>query len=262
MKLYDFRNAPKCPYGDLEWNKYYWKRFQNVPVYEDDYWGENYVDPDGEKRDPQTEEEWQRRIEDLKFIIEKIHELPAGKLLDIGCGLGYLLSAIDPSWEKHGVEVSSLALDSARRFAQVKQGEFPSLNYESNYFDVVVMNHVIEHVPNPVEYVQACRRVLKPEGILIVATPDFDSGCARFFSNNYRMLHDKGHISLFTSFSLVKMLEDFKFRILELEYPFFNTRWFTKDNLLRMLDNSKTSPPFYGNHVIVIARKQKGESVV
>ncbi len=261
MKSYDLRNAPKCPFADLKWSKYYWEYPRDVPTYESDYWG-SVEDPDGRVRNMQSEEEWEKQIEDLGYIIGKIHELPAGKILDIGCGPGYLLSAVDASWEKHGVDISSVALESARKFAIVKKGEFPDLGYEPDYFDAVVMNHVIEHVPNPVEYVRACRRVLKPEGIFIVATPDFDSGCARFFSNNYRMLHDKGHISLFTSFSLVKMLEDFKFRILELEYPFFNTRWFTKDNLLRMLDNSKTSPPFYGNHVIVIARKQKDESVV
>lgn len=67
------------------------------------------------------------------------------------------------------------------------------------------------------------------------------------------MLHDKGHINLFTSLSLIKMLEDTGFQIAEVEYPYFNTRWFTRENLLRMLDNSKVSPPFYGNHVIVVA---------
>ncbi|MFZ3059405.1 MAG: class I SAM-dependent methyltransferase [Candidatus Methanoperedens sp.] len=256
MKLYDLRNAPKCPYGDLKWNKYYWEYPRDVPTYESDYWG-SVKDPDGQVRNMQSEEEWEKQIEDLRFIIGKIHELPAGKILDIGCGPGFLLSVVDASWVKHGVDVSSVAMESARKFAIVKKGEFPDLGYEQDYFDVVVMNHVIEHVPNPVAYVQACRRVLKPKGIFIVATPDFDSGCARFFNNNYRMLHDKGHISLFTSFSLVKMLEDFKFRVLEVEYPFFETRWFTKENLLRMLDNLKVSPPFYGNHVIVLAEKPK-----
>ena len=117
------------------------------------------------------------------------------------------------------------------------------------------MNHVIEHVENPLEYVKAAYRTLKAGGVFIVGTPDFDSGCARRFKNNYRMLHDKGHIRLFTSTSLIKMLEDYQFRIIHVEYPYFDSVWFTKENLLRMVDASKVSPPFYGNHVTVFAEK-------
>jgi hypothetical protein len=114
---------------------------------------------------------------------------------------------------------------------------------------------VIEHVKHPLDYVAAIYRTLKVGGIFIVGTPDFDSGCARRFKDNYRMLHDKGHISLFTSASLIKMLEDHRFRVIHVEYPYFDTIWFTQENLLRMEDASKMSPPFYGNHVTVFAEK-------
>jgi hypothetical protein len=51
------------------------------------------------------------------------------------------------------------------------------------------------------------------------------------------------------------MLEDYKFRIIHVEYPYFASIWFTEENLLRMMDVSKVSPPFYGNFVTVFAEK-------
>ena len=76
----------------------------------------------------------------------------------------------------------------------------------------------------------------------------------KVFKQNFRMLHDKGHISLFTSFSLIALLEDNGFEIIKVEYPFFETQWFNSDNLNRMFDTTKVSPAFYGSHVVVFCR--------
>ena len=254
MHSYDLRNSPKCPFGELRWKKYYWEYPQEVPDYNDGYWGET-VDPDGKTRNMLSEVERKKQISELQFIIKKIHERSPGKIIDVGCGPGSLLSAIDSNWEKHGVDLSQTALELAKKYAQVKKGDFLNLSYPSEYFDVVVLHHVIEHLAEPVQYIEESRRVLKRKGLIIISTPDFDSGCARQFKKNFRMLHDKGHVSLFTKLSLVKMLEDFNFRILEIECPFFETRWFSKKNLLRMFDISKISPPFYGNHITITALK-------
>ena len=73
--------------------------------------------------------------------------------------------------------------------------------------DVITMIHVIEHLINPLEYIKKIKNI-KKDGIFILETPDFDSPCARRFGSNFRMLNDPGHISLFTTLSLVQMLED------------------------------------------------------
>ena len=255
MRPHDFRKSPRCPYGDLVWDRYWWVRPQEIPQYEQDYWGDKVKDPDGVCRDLQSAEEFEKHKDDLKFVINLIHDLPPGRMLDVGCGPGYLLSAVSPMWERHGVDISAHGLKSAQRFGKVQRGELPRMDYPAEFFDVVVMNHVIEHVPDPLEYVLACRRILKPGGVFVMATPDFDSACARHFKTNFRMLHDTGHIRLFTSFSLVRLLEDHRFRISEVEHPYFESRYFNRDNLLRMLDTAKVSPPFHGNHVVVVSEK-------
>ena len=70
------------------------------------------------------------------------------------------------------------------------------------------------------------------------------------------MLHDKTHVSLFSDFSLKNLLEDFGFVVDRIEYPFFETKYFTNENLLRLFDTSKISPPFYGNIMSLYARKK------
>jgi len=254
LKGLDFRDAPYCPFGKLKWNKYYWEIKPEKFDYDESYWGKT-VDPDGKDRNMLSEEERKKQIENIQWIADIINSYPGGRLIDVGCGPGSFLSAINTKWEKHGVDISKVALEIAKKYAHVRQGELPKMDYKLDYFDVVFMNHVIEHVEKPLEYVEAIYKILKVGGICIMGTPDFDSGCARRFKNNYRLLHDKLHISLFTSASLIKMLEDYKFRIIHVEYPYFDSIWFTEENLLRMMDVSKVSPPFYGNFVTVFAEK-------
>jgi hypothetical protein len=104
LRNYDLRNAPICPYGNLKWNRYYWEREQGVPDYEEDYWGKT-VDPDGHDRNMLSEEEWRKQVEDIQWIVDIINSRPGGKLLDVGCGPGYFLSAVNAKWEKHGVDM-------------------------------------------------------------------------------------------------------------------------------------------------------------
>ena len=65
--------------------------------------------------------------------------------------------------------------------------------------------------------------------------------------NNYRLLNDPTHISLFSNDSMHRFLRDHGFKIDQVEYPFFNTRYFTKNNLNDLFNTSRVSPPFYGN---------------
>ena len=218
------RENPICPFGNLTWKRYFWVRpQQKEPLYEDDYWG-TVKDPDGNKRN--LLEEWDQQVKNLKHITDFIEMIEPGKVLDIGCGPGFLLSAISNKWDKYGVDISKTALEQCSKFSKTYCGDLVKFNFKENIFDLVVMNHVIEHLSEPLKYIIEVKRILKSKGVFILATPDFDSGCARYFRNNFRMLHDKGHISLFTSFSLLKMLEDYGFEIIHVEYPFFNTIWF------------------------------------
>jgi hypothetical protein len=93
------------------------------------------------------------------------------------------------------------------------------------------------------------------DGLFILATPNFDSGCARRFGERYRLLHDKTHITLFSDDSMRRFLRDHGFRIERSDYPYFETPYFTEENLRRLMDTEQVSPPFYGNFMTFYCRK-------
>ena len=245
---YNLRKNPICPAGDYPWKEYYWARPMPDVSYEEEYWG-LAVDPDGNERN--IMEEWDEQVENFRHIISYLDNSNLGNILDVGCGPGFFLSGLTSTWNKFGIDISKKATEVCKKYANVETGELPNIAYEKNYFDVVTMIHVIEHLFNPLAYIEKIKKILKKDGLFVLETPDFDSPCARRFGSNFRMLNDPGHISLFTTLSLVQMLEDYGFEILSIEYPFFETKYFTKESMYRMMDTSQVSPPFYGNHVVI-----------
>ena len=214
------------------------------PDFEAAYWHE-VVDPDGVARNRLEERE--RHLEDIDYIVDFVRTLEPGKVLDVGCGPGFFLSALDLAWRRHGIELSEFAAERASRQGDIHVGTLLDGPYGDDEFDLVLMHHVIEHCEDPVANIEVIRRILKRDGCLVIATPDFDSGCARLFGANYRLLADETHIRLFSSDSMHRFMRDHEFRIRRVEYPFFDTRYFTEENLLRLSDTTTVSPPFYGN---------------
>jgi SAM-dependent methyltransferase len=214
------------------------------PDFEERYWHE-VVDPDGQRRDRLAERDLV--LADLGAELEYVRSITPGTILDAGCGLGWFLSALDPAWQRFGLELSSFAAKRAREFGDVREATLEECPFGDEFFDVVFCHHVIEHIPDPVLAVAQLHRVLKPGGKLVLGAPDFDSGVARRYGGRYRLLHDPTHITLFSNDSMHRFLRDHGFHIDRVDYPFFETRHFTDETLLRLLDVSTISPAFYGN---------------
>ncbi len=250
---YSLRKKPRCPFGDLEWNDYYWVYPRETQT-QTEYW-DTVTDPDGKTR--RLINEWKQQQEDVRYLVDFVHNLGSGTLLDVGCGPGFFLSQLNDKWDRYGFDISEHALEKASDFATCYSGDFCTLDLAPNSFDVILLHHVIEHLDDPLSYINKIKTLLKKDGIFIVATPDFDSAMARRFKLKYRMLHDPQHVSLFTQFSLVKLLEDYNFDVLSIDYPYFDTRFFTQESLLKTVDTKQVSPAFYGNHMTIIAKLNK-----
>ena len=91
----------------------------------------------------------------------------------------------------------------------------------------------------------------------MLETPNFDSAAFRLFGEKFRLLNDPTHISLFTNESMTRLLNDQGFKIERIEYPYFDTEYFNKKNLLKMLNYKKgnISPPFYGSVMFFVCKK-------
>ena len=256
----EFRQMVKStnPYDPNEFEKldlgeYYVHRQSEKNIDYEGYWnGKGNLDPDGVLRDKMQERD--RALSDHKTELAYIKSLKPGKFLDVGCGLGWFLSGISDEWERHGIELSAFAAEKAREYGKIFTGELAKAKYPDAYFDAVICYHVIEHADDPVSLIAEIRRVIKPGGKFILGTPDFDSGCARHFGEKFRLLNDHTHISLFGEQGLRNILEDHGFAVEHVDKPFFETDLFTQENLNRLFDTEKVSPPFYGNIINLYSR--------
>ena len=234
-------------------NQYYLKynRNKKTSIYEENY-HKRIKDPDGKIRDLTTEKK--QKLRQLKYIVSYLKRKKPCKILDVGCGHGWLLSTLNSKWKKHGVEISKFASGSALKYCKIFNGDLEK--YKEKNFDIITALHVIEHHPKPEKFIKEIYSKLKRNGILILETPDFDSAAARRFGNKFRLLKDKTHISLFSQDSLIRFLRDNKFKILDINYPYFETPFFTKKNLMRIFNKEKISPPFYGSIITVICSRR------
>ncbi|MFC2109657.1 class I SAM-dependent methyltransferase [Bacteroidota bacterium] len=111
------------------------------------------------------------------------------KILDIGCGTGdFLKICSDNKWEVNGVEPNKKARELALSKCTNSVASFyetvEELKKEENIFqsfDVITMWHVLEHVPNLDETIFNLKKLLKPEGVLVVAVPNFKSYDAVYY---------------------------------------------------------------------------------
>jgi ubiquinone/menaquinone biosynthesis C-methylase UbiE len=138
-----------------------------------------------------------------------LRRLP-GRILDVGCGSGNFLAALrSRGWDVYATEFSDAAVALAEsRGITVHRGTVEDAGYPDDHFDVVTMWHVLEHVPAPRETLDELRRVLKPDGLLVVEVPDSASLTFRLCGRDWMGLDIPRHLQHFTPTTLVRLLDD------------------------------------------------------
>jgi 2-polyprenyl-3-methyl-5-hydroxy-6-metoxy-1,4-benzoquinol methylase len=158
------------------------------------------------------------RRDQLSFGVMTLRYRPAGRLLDVGCGVGdFLAQMSNLEWETEGIDIDSAVLDICRaRGLTVRAGTLESHNRPDSSFDAITAKHVIEHVHDPVRFLKECARILKPGGTLVILTPNLHSLGHRVFGDAWIGLDPPRHLVLFTRESLLKAAEEAGLRVLRL----------------------------------------------
>lgn len=133
-----------------------------------------------------------------------------GKLLDVGCGNGQFLARMQElGWEVIGVEPDPKAVSIAREHfgLNVFQGTLEEIKFPDESFDAITMNHVIEHVSDPVRLLVECRRILSPGGKLVVVTPNMKSLGSVLFGKYWLHWDPPRHLFVFSADSLRACIE-------------------------------------------------------
>ncbi len=168
--------------------------------------------------DPLYLEEREGRVLTFEHHLKPMERLtgpPDGRpLLDVGCYTGVFVEiAGQRGWQAWGVEPSRWAVEQAqKRGLHVVQGMLDTADLPEGYFDVVTLWDVIEHVTDPKGTLQQARRLLKPNGWIVVHTIDIDSLFARLMGGRWPWLMEM-HIYYFSRRTLRRMLEQCGFRV-------------------------------------------------
>ena len=165
----------------------------------------------------------ENRYRELKKIITKYQPCLLKKsnktFLDIGCGIGDLLYlAMNDGWQITGTEISAKASDRANQTLgdHILVGDILSLDLQENSFDVITIYHVIEHLIDPIPTLEKIKKLLKPEGIAFIETPNTGSLGARIRGKKWSHIIPPEHITYFDIYSLkyaLKTAEITKFKV-------------------------------------------------
>jgi SAM-dependent methyltransferase len=131
------------------------------------------------------------------------------RLLDVGFGDASFLRAMQRAgWEVAGLEPDPAAVGAARETGlHVEQGSLEEAPFEPRSFDAITLSHVVEHLHDPVSSLRACLELLRPRGVLWVATPNLEGRGHQRFGRDWFGLDPPRHLVLFTRRGLERALE-------------------------------------------------------
>lgn len=167
-----------------------------------------YVDPQ-----PTEDElrEYYTRIADHQYLLkykhqslqrgDKILQLVGrfkadGNLLDVGCGYGFFLDlARKKGWNAYGLELATGAVQYAREVynLNILQGDINEVPFRRGEFDLISLQHTLEHIPHPILTLRKLAAALKSDGILAVAVPNAASLMARLAGTRWVCFSQASH---------------------------------------------------------------------
>ncbi len=152
-----------------------------------------------------------------------------GKILDIGCGGGDFINLLPKNnWEVYGIEPNqtgfNLSSDGNNKKMNIYDKKLLSCKFPDNYFDVITMWHVFEHIHKPNKELQEIKRVLKDDAIFILAVPNIKSFGFKICKEHWFHLDAPRHLYHYDSATIRKILDNNKFEVVKIvfsltEYP-------------------------------------------
>jgi ubiquinone/menaquinone biosynthesis C-methylase UbiE len=194
-----------------------------------------------------------------------------GKILDIGCGDGSgLLKLKKEGWKTYGVEISDIAAKYAREKCElnVYTGTVEDAEFADDYFDRVILSHVVEHLHDPKSTLKEVNRILKKDGILIICIPNVYSVEAKIFKKYWIGWDLPRHLYHYSPITISSLLYKTGFNVLKIEYD--NNPNNMLSSLQYVLIDHHINPiiglvflyPFVNLASIILAKSKKSDSMV
>jgi len=183
---------------------------ENLPDY---YQSDDYISHTDSKRNLLEKAYHIVKFISLKRKLKLINKFSDGgkNLLDVGCGTGdFIQIALHNNWLVSGIEPNKQARQLANKKAnnQVFDSDH-LLKFEKESFDVITLWHVLEHLPNLDAHITILNSLLKPNGVLIIAVPNFNSFDANYYKEFWAAYDAPRHLWHFSQTSISKMFSKF-----------------------------------------------------
>jgi 2-polyprenyl-3-methyl-5-hydroxy-6-metoxy-1,4-benzoquinol methylase len=169
--------------------------------------------------DPLYIEEREGRVLTFERHLRPLEKItPPGdgrRLLDVGSHVGVFVEiAAQHGWDAWGIEPSRWAATLAQQAGlKVVEATMSTAGFEDEFFDVITMWDVIEHLERPSAEVRQAYHLLKPGGLLVAHTMDLDSPFARLMGRRWPWLMEM-HLYYFDRRTLAMLMEKSGFHVL------------------------------------------------
>ncbi len=158
----------------------------------------------------------------LKLISKYI--TTSKKLLEVGCGTGdFLKVALQDNWSVCGIEPNKQARTIAnKKTANVVFDTDKLFTFKPKSFDIITLWHVLEHLPDLHAQIQVYKKLLKPEGVLIIAVPNYKSYDAQFYKSYWAAYDVPRHLWHFNKQSVANLFSKYNFKVEKIKPMWFD----------------------------------------
>jgi 2-polyprenyl-3-methyl-5-hydroxy-6-metoxy-1,4-benzoquinol methylase len=194
------------------------------------------------------------------------------RLLEVGSGMGHLVGQLEDTFETYGMDLNHWAVRQSKvviEKTQLQTASAQELPFRDGAFNVVIIKHIVEHLPNPQKAIREIGRVTEPGGTLILATPNLDSLLKPWKGDKWIGYQDPTHISLkrpaewleiihSAGFHPLKFFSDGFWDVPYIRYvpPQVQKLFFGSLGGFQAITGWIFLPPRWGESILVIARKQ------
>ena len=146
-------------------------------------------------------------------------DLEAKQLLDIGCGTGdFLKVAKDNNWQVSGIEPNPKARTIANKKTDDSVFDIDQLlKFDKHSFDVITLWHVLEHLPKLENHIAVFESLLKPNGRLVIAVPNYKSYDANYYKKHWAAFDVPRHLWHFSQKAISKLVQQKGMELLKTE---------------------------------------------
>jgi 2-polyprenyl-3-methyl-5-hydroxy-6-metoxy-1,4-benzoquinol methylase len=209
-----------------------------------------------------------RTIVRKRKLVEKNTGIKAGKMLDVGSGIGSFVSEMkQQGWEATGLEPDADARKVAKDLYDITLADTRQLyQLPADHFDAITLWHVLEHVHDLSKYIQQLKTLLKEKGKLFIAVPNYTAADATIYREYWAAYDVPRHLYHFSPRSMQTLMEknglkvlhykpmwydSFYISLLSSKYKTGKANWFTafwnglRSNFAAMDDKKKCSSVIY-----------------